>query len=231
MPEPDTPGSPEVASALLRLSAGDFGEASRRLYEALLGASLLVGVTGPAPEADDDPPIKLVAAPDDTGEPRLLTFASPRSFELGGQAGPFAVAPATGLCGFALRNGLTRMSIDSGGPVSATLERWELEALSGGRIPRVPRRRLTMSPVGADVVPGLAEVLEQVFPARSVLLLEERSDEEHLLLGLVHPPPIALAELTARLEALRPGGRRVSLLRLTADEADELIRAGVEPLP
>jgi len=221
-----------VASALLSFSTHDFGEASRVLYAALLEAKLLVAAGGPPQSETDGMDVRLVAAPDETGDPRLLAFTSERSFGFGGQAAPFAVAPAPGLFGFALRNGVTRVSIDSGGPVSATLERWELEALAEGRIPTAPRRKLSMRPVEPGSLPGLVGALGEMFSPRSVFLLEEDAGgARRLLLGMTAPPPIAVDELADRLGGVLPGGEGVSLLRLTEKEADELQRAGVRRLP
>jgi hypothetical protein len=58
-------------------------------------------------EAEEGLDVSLVAAPDRSGRPRLLAFAGERSFALGGQLPPFAVASATGLFVFALRYGST----------------------------------------------------------------------------------------------------------------------------
>lgn len=231
MADPETPGSPEVASALLSFSSGgDFPEATARLYRALLGAKLLV--VAARDEGEDALDVRLVATPDASGEARLLTFSGERSFALAGQAAPFAVAPAPGLFAFALRHGVDYVSIDSGGPVGAVLERWELEALAGGRLPNPPRRRLSMLPADPSSIGPLADALREVFPARSVFVLEETGAQpRRLLLGMVAPPPVTPGELAARLGPSLPGGEGLSLLRLSTEEASTLQRAGVEPMP
>ncbi len=232
MAQPMTPGSSEVASALLSFSSGGpIGDAAQQLYRALLGAKLLVAATGGESEGEGGLEVRLVTAPDPSGRPRLLVFTSERSFALAGQLPPFAVATATGLFAFALRRGVDRASIDSGGPVSAALERWELEALAEGRLPKGPRRRLSMVAADPDSIRALIGALRDSFPAESVFVLEESDlQPRRLLLGTVHPPPVDLEELVAQLGPCLPGGEGLSLLRLTPEEAMELRGAGIEPL-
>jgi len=223
-----------VARALARYSTHAFGEASRLLYVALLEAKLLVASAGgTGSEAGGGQDLRLIATPGEGDGPTLLAYTTERSFALGGQAEAFAVAPARGLFGFALRNGAERVSLDSGGPVAATLERWELEALAEGQVPRARRRALSMSPADPETVPGLVGVLAETFSAGSVFLLEEeeQGDARRLYLGLTLPPPIDIGELAGRLSAFVPRGDGVSLLRLTAEEAQELQAAGVPSLP
>ena len=222
-----------MAAALLALASRDFDVASRALYTALLEAKLLVAATDLSAEDAEGMELRLTAVPDETGVPRLMAFASERSFALGGQPGGFAVAPATGLFGFALRNGVEQVSIDSGGPVAVTLDRWELEALADGRLPDVPRRELSLSPVDPASVPGMGAALDEIFAPGTVFLLEEKEsgDALRLLLGMVAPPPVAVGELADRLRNCLPGGEGLSLLRLTRSETDELRRAGVRALP
>lgn len=232
MAEPIPPGSSEVASALLALSSeADIAEAMARLYQALLGAKLLVATTGGQTEGKESLDVGLVASPGPSGRPRLLVFTGERSFALGGQPPPFAVAPATDLFAFALRHDVDQASIDSGGLVSAALERWELEALAEGRPPKARRRRLSMTPADPDSIRPLLGALREIFPPGSVFVLEESGAQpRRLLLGTVARPPVAPVELQARLAPCLPGGAGVSLLRLSPEDASELRRAGVRPL-
>jgi hypothetical protein len=116
--------------------------------------------------------------------------------------------------------------------VSATLERWELEALAERRLPKTPRRRLSMVPVDPSSVVALVGALRGAFPPGSVFLLEESGVQpRRLLLGTADPPPVDLAELVARLGPCMPGCAGLSLLRLSSEEATGLRRAGIAPLP
>lgn len=231
--EPAAPGSPEVAAALVELaSAGDFAAASRGLYEALLGAQLLVALRRGEQDGEAALDTGLAAAPDRSGRPRLLAFTGERSFSLGGQPPPFAVGSARGLFAFALRQGVDRVSIDSGGPVSAGLERSELEALADARMPELPNRKLAMRPVAPESVPGLVGSLGDVFAPGSVFLLEEGAGEASLLrVALVDPPPLPPAQIAARVRPHLAHGQALSLMRLSEAEAGELRHAGVRPLP
>lgn len=233
MAQPVPPGSPEVASALLAFSSGtDVAQAAARLYRALLGAKLLVATTGGGAEDEESLEVGLVASRGPAGRPRLLVYTGERSFALGSQPPPFAVARATGLFSFALRHGVDQMSIDSGGPVSAALERWELEALAERRIPQTPRRRLSMVPADPESIRAVLGALTEVFPAGSVFVLEENGARpRRLLLGTVGPPPVGPAELEALLTPCLAGGEGVSLLRLSPGDESELRQAGIEPLP
>ncbi len=234
MAGPEEPGSPAVAAALLffRDEAAS-ATASRALYEALRTAKLLVPIIGAVGESEDELDVRMVAAHGERGGARLLAFTSERTFQLGGQVPPFALARATDLCSFALRHEAHELSIDSGGPVSAALEHWELGALAGGRSPRAnrpPRPPLTMSAISRELPAAVESVLRAAFAGAPVLLLEERVDgRRHLVLGSVSEPAVPREELRRRLTPL-VGDDRVSVLRLSPDEATDLERAGVRCL-
>ncbi len=193
-----------MASALL----GDRDEAapetaSLTLYEALRTAKLLVPIVGSAAESEQGLDLRLVGVDDERGETRLLAFTSERTFGLGGQLPPFAAARATDLCAFALRHGADELSIDSGGPVSATLERWELEALADGRSPRsalTPRPPLTMSAIPRKPAAAVESVLRTAVAGAPVFALQERGDgRRHLVLACAGGPALSEEEMRRRL--------------------------------
>ena len=232
MAEAEAPGSREVAVTLLDFrDRKDFAGASRRLHEALLGATLLVPLTAFA-ESGEERALKLVAVPGPEEEPRLLAFTTESTFQFGGQAPPFALAFAPQLCDFAIRNGVSQVSIDSGGPVSATLERWELRALARGERPDANRSLLSMSPVAREQAPpGLLGALADDFGRQPVFLMEERDGRRrHLILGCVSPPPASPEELRERLRPHIAPNDRLSVLRLSPAEAEQLGDAGLRPL-
>lgn len=229
------PGSPEAAAALLAFrDEAASQKATAALYKALRTAKLLVPIIGGVREsAPEELDVRLVATGDERGDARLLAFTSERTFRLGGQVPPFAAAPAAGLSGFALRHDVQRLSIDSGGPVSATLDRWELEALADGRIPGPggqPHCPLTMSALSSEL-PGTVEaVLRSAFASAPVFLLEERTDgRRHLVLGSVAASAVPMEDLRGHLAPF-VGDDRVSVLRLSPTEAAELERVGVRCL-
>lgn len=224
------PGSPAVAAALLGFGHSPFAEASRRLHLALLQAKLIV------PIAADDvarevPELSLIAhrGPGEEAT-RLLGFTSEETLHLGGQPSPFAVAPVRDLCRFALANDVDEVSIDSGGPVSATLERWEVEALAEGRSPSSPeaaRAQTRLSEVTESLASDLAPAVGAAFPAEPVFVLEEHDgNRRHLVLACASGPSVSADEIRSRL---RPhvGSARVSVLRLSEAEARSLERAGI----
>lgn len=230
----EEPGSPAVAAALLAFrDEAASATATAALYERLRTARLLVPIIGAAGESEDELDVRMVAAQDERGAARLLAFTSERTFQLGGQVPPFTLARATDLCSFALRHEVHEMSIDSGGPVSAALEHWELGALAGRRSPRADRPSrppLTMSALSRELPAAVESVLRAAFAGAPVFLLEEHADgRRHLVLGSVAEPAVSREELRRRLTPV-VGDDRISVLRLSPDEATDLERAGVRYL-
>lgn len=229
------PGSPEAAAALLTFRDEAASQtATAALYKALRTAKLLVPIIGGVSEsAPEELDVRLVATGDERGDARLLAFTSERTFRLGGQVPPFAAAPAAGLCGFALRHDVQRLSIDSGGPVSATLDRWELEAFADGRIPGSGGQRhypVSMSALSSELSATVETVLRAAFATVPVFLLEERTDgRRHLVFGSVAASGVSVEDLRRDLAPLI-GDDRVSVLRLSPAEAAELERVGVRCL-
>jgi hypothetical protein len=164
--------------------------------------------------------IVATAAGDD---PVLYAFSDEAAFRAHAGDAPFAVARAGGLFGFALRNGICRARI-IGSDGERTLETEELERIaSAGSL-------VTASAPPATYVEAARRWLDERGGRGYMLERPRVGGRRHLVLAVALDDP---AEQAALRDALRDelgsgGGPKLSLMLLTAAQAEELDRAGVD---